>query len=340
MKTVHGVVQQALRALLAFCLLCGTTSLFGGDAKDGPELQPVSVVFQWNAQSQWAGYYMAKEKGIYARHGLDVTLASRKGRSDPLDLLMDGSVDFVTHFLSAGIGLRGAKQPLVHVGQIFNRSNLMVVARRSGGVEKITDLSGKAICFWDGYYRFIFKSFFKNQGVTAMRERPMGLTINPFTSKQVAACSAMEYNEYNLIRLSPEVDPDDLIFFRLREMGMDFPEDAVFTTEENAKARPEVCRAFMRATLEGWEYARDNPAETLEVVMRILRDSLDEPVDEDHQRWMLGICVDSVFNVDPAKRRAGVLSRDDFQIMHDFLLENGQLWQTFTYEDFVRNNID
>lgn len=331
---MKATLRSVCGILVAFCcILAFASPSRAGESRD---LRKVSVVFHWKSQAQWAGYYMAREKGIYAKHGLDVTLLSRKGRSDPLDLLMDGRVTFATHFLSAGVGLRGTKQPVVHIAQMFNRSNLMVVARHSDGVDKITDLSGKSVCFWDGYYRFVFKSFFKNQGVTDLRERPMGLTVSQFTSKQVAACSAMEYNEYNLIITSPEVDRDDLIFFRLREMGMDFPEDAVYTTEEMAEKNPEVCRAFVQATLEGWEYARDNPDETLAVVMREVADDPDELVTEEHQRWMLGVCVDSVFVPAGSSRRTGVLSREDFRVMHDFLNENGQLRQVFSYDDFVR----
>lgn len=327
---IPSPIRCALAALLAFT---SAAQIYCGE---NANLRKVSVIFHWKAQAQWAGYYMAREKGIYARHGLDVTLLARKGRSDSLDLLMDGRVDFATHFLSAGVGLRGAKQPVVHIAQVFNRSNLMVVARHSDGVDKITDLSGKSVCFWDGYYRFVFKSFFKDQGVTDLRERPMGLTVSQFTSRQVAACSAMEYNEYNLILNSPEVDKDDLVFFRLREMGMDFPEDAIYTTEAMADKDPEVCRAFVKATFEGWEYARDNPAETLAVVMREVAEDPDELVTEDHQRWMQGVCLDSVFIPEGLGRTRGVLSRRDFDVMHDFLRENGQLRQPFTYDDFVR----
>ena len=327
-------MKKTLLPRLWLFLLCLLPTAFSAPAAE--PLKDVSVIFHWKAQAQWAGYYMAKEKGIYAKHGLNVTLLSRRGRSDSLDQLMDGRVTFATHFLSAGVGLRGARQPVVLVGQVFNRSNLMVVARRSDGVEKITDLSGKSVCFWDGYYRFVFNSFFRDQGVVNLRERPMGLTVSQFTSKQVAACSAMEYNEYNLILNSPDVDRDDLIFFRLREMGMDFPEDAVYAAAETAASDPELCRAFVRATFEGWEYARDNPEETLAVVMRETRDDPDELATEDHQRWMLGVCIDSVFPPPDSKRRAGVLSRGDFTVMHAFLQENGQLRQSFSYDDFVK----
>jgi hypothetical protein len=51
---------------------------------------------------------------------------------------------------------------------------------------------------------------------------------------------------------------------------------------------------------------------------------------------MLGVCLDSVFMPADSKRRAGILSREDFVVMHDFLQANGQLRQSFSYDDFVR----
>lgn len=322
----------SLAAALVFtvALWAVTSPLFAGE-----KLTSVTLSFQWKAQAQWAGFYMAKEKGFYAERGLDVRLMPRPGRSDALDLLMDGRVTFATHLLPAGVGVRGTGQPVKLIGQIFNRSNLMVVARKSDGIEKLTDLSGKAVCFWDGYFRFVFNSFFAQQGVTDLVERPMGLTVSQFTSKQVSACSAMEYNEYKLILSSANVDPDDLLVFRLREMGMDFPEDGIYTTEEYARENPELCRALVEASIEGWRYAMNNPAETLAVVMREVGEDADDLVTEDLQAWMLKICAESVFPPEGSPRRVGVLSREDFRIMHDFLKQNGQLDNSFTYEDFV-----
>lgn len=322
-------------ALLFVAIVASPLAGRAGAAASG-EPWPVKLVFHWKSQAQWAGFYMAKEKGFYAARGLDVTLLPRQGRSDSLDLLMDGRVTFASHFLSAGMGLRGLGEKVVLIGQMFNRSNLMLVSRRSAGVEKLSDLSGKPVCFWDGYYRFIFRALFKRAGVDNLVERPMGLTVGQFTSKQVAACSAMEYNEYNLIRTAPGVNRDDLVEFRLRDMDMDFPEDAIYTTEATAAERPEECRALVEATLEGWEYARENPEETLRVVMREIGDDPDALVTEDHQRWMLRICTDSIAPPPGSHRKAGVLSRRDFRLVHDFLKENGQLRNDFTYDEFVR----
>ena len=329
-------LRPARRKVFAFCAaLFAVLSLFPSPAT-AQELRKVTLSFHWKAQAQWAGFYMAREKGFYRQNGLDVTLVPRRGRSDPLDLLMDKRIDFATHTLAAGLGFRSMSQPIVLVAQIFNRSSLMVVARRSEGINSVTDLSGKAVAFWDGYFRFSFRSFFNNQGVVHLHELPMGVTVTQFTNRQVAAVSAMDYNEYNLILNSPNVDRDDLIVFRLRDMGMDFPEDALYTTEAIAVAEPEICRALVSASLEGWKYARDNREETLSVIMREAGGSQNEPVTKEHQKWMLDSCLDSIFIPEGSGRRPGVLSRVDFAALYAFLRKNGQLRQAVAYDDFVR----
>lgn len=325
-------IRAGVRILSLLALLAVSTMGPGGA---GEKLEPVSVMFHWRPQAQWAGYYMAREKGIYAKYGLDVTLQYKTGRSDSLDRLIENRVTFATHFLSAGVGLYGSGYPVKLIGQMFNRSHLMVVARKALGVDKPGDLTGKTVCFWDGNYQFIFRAFFASQGVTNLTERPQGTTVAQFTSKQVAACSAMEYNEFYLIRATPGVTPEDLTVFMLRDMGFDFPEDAVYTTPEYARDRPDICRAFVAATLEGWAYARENLDETLEVVLNEISGFPDVPDDREHHRWMLEVCSGGIFPPEGSGRKPGVLAKKDFTFMRDFLRDNGQLPNMVEYEEMV-----
>ena len=324
---------KRMKWLLAGALLVP----FAAAAEDaGKPLEKVRLMLHWKHQPQFAGFYMAKEKGFYEQRGFDVQIDSRPARSEPLDLLVEGRVDFATHFLAAGIGLRGVqKDPIVHIGQFFNRSNMMLVARRSDGVEKLSDLSGKTVAWWEGYYRFLFRALFQKYGVVDVIERPLGPTIAPFTSRQIAAASAMEYNEYFLTRAAMGDAAGDLVAFPLRELGLDFPEDALYTTEMIAAQKPELCRAILAATLEGWEYALEHPEETLAVVARIANTPGD-PASEEHSRWMLRICSESITPLEGSGRTAGRLSRSDFNMVKNFLLANGEIRHDFTYDEFVR----
>ena len=306
-----------------------------GDAAGGKVLEKVRLVLQWKHQAQFSGFYMAKEKGLYAKYGLDVQILPRQGRSDPLDLLLEGHADFAAHFLSSGIGIRSTKQPVVLIGQLFNRSHLMMIARRSDGIEKISDLSGKRVAFWEGYYRFVFRALFARYDAVGIIEQPMGLTVTPFTSRRVVACSAMEYNEYQMIRTALGDEAKDLVEFRMRDMGLDFPEDALYTTEAKCREKPDICRRLLAATLEGWEYATNNPDETLKVVADIIANDPDELVSEENSRWMLRICSESVVPPEGSPRSVGKLSRADFDAVKNFLRDNGQIRYDFAYEDFV-----
>ena len=52
-------------------------------------LQKVTFLPQWFPQAQFAGYYTAKEKGIYEKYGLDVTIL-RGGPEMPSDTMLSG----------------------------------------------------------------------------------------------------------------------------------------------------------------------------------------------------------------------------------------------------------
>ena len=328
----NGWIKR-MKWLLAGALLVP----FAAAAEDAAPLEKVRLMLHWKHQAQYAGFYMAKEKGFYEKRGLDVEILPRPARGDPLDNLVEGRVDFSTHFLAAGIGLRGTqKDSIVHIGQFFNRSNLMLLARRSDGVEKISDLSGKTIGFWEGYYRFLFRALFAKYDVVDVIEFPLGPTVTPFVSRRVAAASAMEYNEYFLTRIAMGDDADDLIAFRLRELGLDFPEDALYTMETTAAEKPELCRAILAATLEGWDYAREHPDETLAVVARMVAGVPGDPPTEEHSRWMLDVCAESVMPPEGSGRTMGRLSRADFDMVKNFLLENGEIRHDFTYDEFAR----
>lgn len=81
-----------------------------------PTLKKVTFIPQWVPQAQFAGYYYAAEKGIYKKHGLDVTILPGGPQSPPLDLLRDGKADFGTLWLTTGIQARSQGANLMNKG--------------------------------------------------------------------------------------------------------------------------------------------------------------------------------------------------------------------------------
>jgi ABC-type nitrate/sulfonate/bicarbonate transport system substrate-binding protein len=57
-------------------------------------LEKVSLQLKWMHQFQFAGYYIAKEKGFYADEGFDVEIRERDLKSSPFDDVDSGKADY------------------------------------------------------------------------------------------------------------------------------------------------------------------------------------------------------------------------------------------------------
>jgi ABC-type nitrate/sulfonate/bicarbonate transport system substrate-binding protein len=57
-------------------------------------LEEVSLQLKWMHQFQFAGYYVAKDKGFYANEGFDVEIRERDPRSSPFDDVDSGRSEY------------------------------------------------------------------------------------------------------------------------------------------------------------------------------------------------------------------------------------------------------
>ena len=104
--------------------------------------------------------------------------------------------------------------------------------------------------------------------------------------------SAMWYNEYHTI-FNSGINADDLTLFFFSQFGLNFPEDGIYCTEETFRKDPEMCAAFVRASIKGWLYAFDNQEEAMDIVMKHAK-SAHTGTNRAHQRWMLARMKDLI----------------------------------------------
>lgn len=286
-----------LRNLLLICILSATIPAAAQEAM----LQKVSFVPQWLPQSQFAGYYTAQEKGIYRKYGIELNLLTGGPSQPSAKLLEEGRVDFATMFLSTGIKKRAEGLKLVNIGQIVQRSSLMLVARRSSGINTPYDIDGKKVGLWGDEFRVQPLAFFKQYNLH-VHIVPQGNTMNLFLMGGVDLASAMWYNEYHTI-LNSGLDPNELTVFFFFSYGMDIPEDGIYCLEDTYRNDPDLCRRFVKASIEGWRYAFDHPVEALDIVMKYVNER-NLATDRCHQKWMLERMRDVILTV-PAEMSAG-----------------------------------
>ncbi|WAC08747.1 MAG: ABC transporter substrate-binding protein [Thermodesulfobacteriota bacterium] len=293
-------------------------------------LKKTTFIPQWVPQSQFAGYFVAQEKGFYRKHGLEVKILRGGPDYPPSALLKEKRADFGTMFLSTGIQKRSQGLPIVNIGQIVQRSSLMLVAKKSSGIYSPRDINGRKVGLWGSEFQVQPKAFFKkhNLHVTII---PQSATLNLFLRNGVDVASAMWYNEYHTI-INSGINPTELTTFFLSEYSVNFPEDGIYCLKKTFDHDPALCRDFVKASLEGWEYAFDNPEPALDIVMKYVVDG-NIATNRVHQKWMLERMKD-IINPSGNTVPLGTLQAGDYNRVVQELKVNRLITAVPSFSDF------
>ncbi len=226
-------------------------------------LDSVTLQLKWNHQFQFAGYYAAIEKGFYREAGLNVRLVPALPESQPMDEVLMGNAEF-------GVGtsdvllLRAQGKPLVVLAAIFQHSPLVLLARKDAGIQCLHDLAGKRVMI-EPHSAEIF-AYLQDESVPAeaLITVPHSLSPKELVAGTVAAMSAYSTDEPFLL----EKAGIDYMTFTPRSGGIDFYGDCIFTTEDQVRAKPKRVKAFLEASLRGWNYALENPEEIVDLILQ------------------------------------------------------------------------
>lgn len=302
-------------------------------AADETALRKASFMPVWSPQAQFAGYYVALDKGIYARHGIDLTILKAGPGHSPIQSLRDGRADFVALWLTTALEHRSEGTKLVNVAQIVQRSSMMLLARKSSGIRTVDDMDGKKVGVWPGDLSIPPRALFAQYGIK-VREVPLTHTVNLFLRGGIDVTSAMWYNEYHTI-LNAGVDAKELKVISLDEQGMNFPEDGIYVLEKTLNEAPGLAEAFVAASLEGWNYAFAHPDEALDIVIRYMREA-QVPANRVHQKWMLDR-MRSLIMPETPQDALGYLKKQDYESVGRALRKEGLIRNYPDYTIFTRN---
>ena len=329
MKQRHfRLLQDGARigAMLLILLLCAVTA----PAAESP-LKKASLMPLWSPQAQFAGYYVALDKGIYARHGIDLKILKAGAGHSPAQTVQDGRADFAVLWLTTALQHRSAGVQLVNVAQMVQKSSLMLISKKSSGIKTVADMNGKKVGLWGGDLSIPPRALFARQG-GKVREVPQSGTVNLFLRGGIDVTSAMWYNEYHTI-LNAGVDPEELNVLSLNEQGMNFPEDGIYTLEKSLRKDPLLAAAFVAASLEGWRYAFDHPDEALDIVIKYMHEA-QLPANRIHQKWMLDRMRDLIMP-GSAQGAPGLLREEDYRAVAGELRKAGLIRDYPDYSTFT-----
>ena len=276
--------MKKLISLIAIMFTAIVSTAFAADK--------VTIQLKWVTQAQFAGYYVAKDKGFYDAEGLDVTIKPGGPDIAPAQVLAGGGADVMVDWMPSALAAREKGLPLVNIAQPFKSSGMMLTCRKDMGVNSTDDLKGKTLGVWFYGNEYPFLSWMSRlglatdgsaDGVTVLKQ---GWGVEPLTEGQAACVSTMSYNEYWVVR-DAGYSPEQLTVFKYQAEGAATLEDGLYVLEKNlgdSNFQDKMVR-FVRASMKGWKYAEANPNEAASIIL----DNDDAGVQtEKHQVRMMG----------------------------------------------------
>lgn len=253
--------------------------------------EEVKLQLKWVTQAQFAGYYVAKDKGFYKEEGLDVTILPGGPDIAPSQVLAGGGADVMLDWMPSALAAREKGLPLVNIAQPFKRSGLMLTCWKDTGIRSPQDFRGKTIGVWFFGNEYPFLAWMSREGiptnggpdgVTVLKQ---GFNVDPLLQRQADCISTMTYNEYNQV-LEAGVSPDELVTFKYEDQGVSTLEDGIYVLEDKLEdpAFKDKMVRFVRASMKGWKYAVENQDEAVEIV---LENDASGAQTEEHQRSMM-----------------------------------------------------
>jgi len=200
----------------------------------------VTIQLKWVAQAQFAGYFVAKEKGFYKDAGLDVTINPGGPDVAPPQVIAGGGADVVVDWMPSALASREKGVPLVNISQTFKGSGLELTCRAETGIKKPVDLKGKTIGVWFGGNEYPFLSWmsklgFKTDGSpNGVKIIKQGFNVDPLLQKQADCVSTMSYNEYWQV-IDGGYKPSQLVVFKYENEGVATLEDGLWAMEPKLK---------------------------------------------------------------------------------------------------------
>ena len=244
---------------LLFILIFLSTSLYS------KELKPVTIQLSWFDQFQFAGYYMAKEKGFYEDMGLDVTIKPFEfGINIPKEVSL-GNFDFAVGRETLLLE-RTKEQKIVALYALFQATPLVLLTTKESNINRVEDFKGKTIMTTiDDASEVSLKSMINSNNIKIDELNFIKHThnINDLINKKTDVISAY-------ISKSPfelQVKKIEYNVFDPKKFGFDMYSDFLFTSEKLINSDIKTVNKFKKASLQGWEYAYSNIEETSDLII-------------------------------------------------------------------------
>ncbi|HEY5889709.1 MAG TPA: ABC transporter substrate-binding protein [Acidimicrobiia bacterium] len=288
----------------------GTTTTAGDDGATCETMDDVRVQLQWVAQSQFAGYFVAKDLGFYEDECLNVEILEGAVEIVPQTVLATGGAEFGLAWVPKALVSREQGADIVNIAQVFERSGTLEVSFADSGITTPEDWAGKKVGNWGFGNEFELTAAIEKFGVEDVELVGQNFDMLALLNGEIDAAEAMTYNEYAQVleAVNPDTgelyQPEDLNVINFNDVGTAMLQDAVWVNAEwiAEEGNEDVATRFLKATFRGWIHCLDAFDECVDVVL-----DNGSTLGQSHQAWQLNEILALIF---PATNGIGVMNED------------------------------
>jgi ABC-type nitrate/sulfonate/bicarbonate transport system substrate-binding protein len=227
----------------------------------------VTVRLKWFNQAQFAGFYVAQDKGIYKAAGLDVNIQPGGPDFPAIQMIAGGNEQFGVTGADQILIARSKGVPVVALAVIYRRNPFVLFSLAKSGIKTPADFVGKKIGLKiGGNEELIYRAVLAKAGIDKSRltEIPVKFDITPLLTGDIDVWPGYLINEV----LAAKEKGFDVNIITPSQYGIDLYADTLFTTEKMLKEKPDVVQKFVAATLQGWTSAMAAPEEAAKITIK------------------------------------------------------------------------
>jgi NitT/TauT family transport system substrate-binding protein len=294
-------------------------------------LTPVKITLQWVTQAQFAGNFAAQDQGFYEDACIDLQIQPGGPDINPVQLLLTGDTDLVGVQFGAVLTARDEGADVITIGQVFERSAFSLLSFTDKGINAPEDVKGKKVALWGGFVPS-FSAMAGKHGLVQDKDFTtvnQGFDVLPLLNDEVDMISAMRYNEY--AQALAGAKGREITLFDFGADGTSVMEDTIATTREWVTANPDVVKNYLKATMKGWMYCRDNPDACVQIVLKN-----GSALQENFQTWQMNEVNKLMW---PSTNGLFALTQGMFDQSAGILFESGVIKTKAVYSDVVDTSV-
>ncbi|MDI3324229.1 ABC transporter substrate-binding protein [Pontibacterium granulatum] len=316
-----------MKWFLVLLIAIHSTIAFALPTKTAQGKQAVSLQLLWKNQFQFAGYYIAKEKGFYNEAGLEVDIREFSHQVDLVGDVLEGKSDFAVGRSSLLIEKANGKD-IVALFAAYQQSPLMLLSKASSGIKKPMDLKGKRIMIThDAEQVAEVMAMLLQAGLrrTDYEHQHHSFNLQDMIEDKTDAMGSYISNEpFQMEQLGIPYT-----ILHPADFGFDMYADILFTSRKLLDEQPDLTLQFYEASLKGWHYAFDHIEETAQLIYshyNSQKRSLDALIYEGNALKKLAFDEKGYF---------GTLSPEKFESMAKLYLIIGALSPNYDFKGFI-----